>query len=133
VILIDAGALVAIVDRGSSQHAACVRVLKDLSEPLASIWPVVAETMEALRPLPQGRDVVWEMVERGAVRLIPLEDGDVPAIRQLMTRHQDRAMSLADAGLIHVAAREGLRTIFTTRGKELGGYRFQGRRLKVVP
>jgi predicted nucleic acid-binding protein len=131
-ILIDSGALVAIVDRAQPHHAACVRVLKDLTEPLASIWLSIAEAMEALRGSPKGRDVVWEMIERGAIRLLPLEDGDVPSVRRLMMK-ADRPVSMAEAGLIHMATREGLRTVFTTRGKEMSLYRIQGRKLKVLP
>jgi predicted nucleic acid-binding protein len=133
VILVDAGALVAIVDRGSPHHQACVRVLKDLTEPLASVWAVLGEAIEALRELPKGQDVIWEMVERGAVQLIPLDESDVPAIRQIMTKHQDRTISLADAALVRVAERESLRTVFTMRGKDFSGYRPGGKRLKVIP
>jgi uncharacterized protein len=132
-ILIDAGALVAIVDRGNPHHAACVRVLKDLTERLASVWPVLDEAMQTLRGLPKGQDVIWEMVERGAVQLIALDESDVPPIRALMTKHAERTISLADAALVQVAERESLRTLFTVRPKELAAYRPGGRKLKVIP
>jgi uncharacterized protein len=133
-ILLGSRAWVALVDRGDAQHAACVRVLKDLAEPLASIWPIVSDVMDGLRELPKGQDVVWEMIERGAVQLLTLDDADVPAIRVLMRRHADRHMSFADAAMVHVAEREGIRTIFTVRGKEFAAYRLTGnRRLKVIP
>jgi predicted nucleic acid-binding protein len=133
VILIDSGALVAIVDRGSPHHEACVRVLKDLTEPLASVWAVLGDAIEALRDLPKGQDVVWEMVERGAVQIIPLDESDVPAVRDLMTQHAERRIRLADAALVRVADRESLRTLFTVRGKDFSMYKPGGRRLKVIP
>jgi len=135
VILLGPGAWVALVDRGNPDHDECVRALKELTEPLASIWPVVGEAMNALREVPKGQDVVWEMIERGAVQLLTLDDEDVGPIRELMRRHADKRMSLADAGLLHVAERESIRTIFTVRGKEFSTYRLSGsgRRLKVIP
>jgi len=134
-ILLGPGAWVALVDRGSEHHAACVRALKDLTEPLASVWPAVSEAMNALGAVPKGQDVVWEMIERGAVRLLELNDADVAPIRALMRRHADRGIRLADAALVHVAEREGIRTMFTVRGKEFAAYKLSGgsRRLKVIP
>lgn len=124
----------ALVDRGDTQHAACVRVLKDLSEPLASVWPIVSDVMNRLQALPKGQDVVWEMIERGAVQLLTLDDADVPPIRALMSRYADRPMPFVDAALVHVADRDSIRTVFTVRGKVFGSYRLSGnRRLKVIP
>ena len=133
-ILLGPGAWVALVDRSDPQHGPCVRVLKDLTEPLATIWPIVSEVMNRLQHIPKGQDVVWEMIERGAVALLPLDDSDVPAIRALMSRHPERAMPFADAALVHVADRDSIRTVFTIRGKAFGAYRLAGnRRLKVIP
>jgi predicted nucleic acid-binding protein len=133
-ILLGPGAWVALVDRSRPQHTECVRALKDLSEPLASVWPVVSEALNALSEVPKGQDVVWEMIERGAVELLTLDEADVGPIRELMRRHADRRMSLADAALVHVAEREGIRTIFTIRGKEFGAYKLSSsRKLKVIP
>jgi uncharacterized protein len=129
-ILLGPGAWVALVDRSDSQHAACVRVLKDLNDPLATIWPVVSDVMSRLNELPKGQDVVWEMIERGAVQVLPLDDADVPTIRALMAR----PMPFVDAALVRVADREDIRTVFTVRGKAFGSYRLSGnRRLKVLP
>src|SRR5436190_1605518 len=89
-------ALDAWIDRTHADHPACVRILKDLTEPLAAVWPIVTEVMTGLRGLPKGQDVAWEMIERGAVQMLALDESDVPGIRALMRKHADRGMSFGD-------------------------------------
>jgi predicted nucleic acid-binding protein len=51
-----------------------------------------------------------------------------------MERYSDRPMDFADATLVHLAEREGLRTIFTLDNNDFETYRIGGRkRFRVVP
>jgi hypothetical protein len=52
---------------------------------------------------------LWAMVESGPIRLAPLDDDDVPRVRELMAKYRDLPMDLADAAPVHVAERDGLR------------------------
>lgn len=45
--------------------------------------------------------------------LVPITNADLPTLEALMARYADRPMDFADATLVHVAEREGLRTILT--------------------
>jgi predicted nucleic acid-binding protein len=133
-ILVDAGPLVALVDASDQHHEACVRALKKIKEPLATVWPALTEAMYLLADLPRGQEAVWDMCERGAPRLLPLEEGDIPRIRELMRKYRDRPMDLADAALVRVAERERVRSVFTVDKKDFGVYRAYGRtRLTVIP
>jgi predicted nucleic acid-binding protein len=127
VILVDAGPLVALVDRDDQQHGRCVAALEGLREPLGTVWPPLVEAMYLLGDLPQAQDAVWEMLARGAVQLLPLALGDMPRIRELLRQYADRRMDLADAALVRVAEREGIRKIFTVDRKDFGVYRLHGR------
>lgn len=80
-----------------------------------------------LADLPKAQDVLWEMIERGAIQLLPLQSGDVPRMRELMSKYADRHMDLADAALIRVAEREGVRKIFTIDAKDFSVYRVHNR------
>jgi predicted nucleic acid-binding protein len=134
VILVDAGPLVALVDADDQEHRRCVSTLKGLREPLATVWPPLVEAMSLLSDLPRAQDALWEMLARGAVQLLPLGLGDAPRIRELMRKYADRRMDLADAALVRVAEREGIRTIFTVDRKDFGVYRLHGRvRPKLIP
>lgn len=133
-ILVDAGPLVALVDASDQHHRACVGALREVREPLATVWPVLSEAMYLLLDLPRAQNAVWEMVDRRAVRLLDLELDDVPRIRELMTKYANRPMPLADAALVRVAEREGLDTVFTVDRRDFQVYRLHGRkRVRIVP
>lgn len=131
-ILIDAGPLVALVDADDQHHVECVDTLRNLSEPLATIWPPLTEAMYLLGDQPKAQAAIWEMVERGAINLLSLQSTDVPRIRELMRKYEDRKIDLADAALLRVAEREGIRKIFTVDRKDFSIYRLHGRLRPVL-
>jgi predicted nucleic acid-binding protein len=53
-------------------------------------------------------------------------------MRELMRKYADRPMDLADAALVRVAEREGIRKIFTIDRKDFSVYRLYDR-LRPVP
>jgi len=108
--------------------------LKSLREPLATVWPALTEAMYLLADFSIGQDAIWEMIARGALQLQRLDATDVPRIRELMRKYANRPMDLADAALIRVAEREGLRKIFTVDRKDFSVYRIHGRlRPTLIP
>lgn len=131
-ILIDAGPLVALVDAGDQHHAKCAAALKELREPLATVWPPFVEAMYLLSDLTVAQDALWEMLERGAVLLLPLDASDFPRIRELMSKYANRPMDLADAALLRVAEREGLRKIFTVDRGDFSVYRLHNRTRPIL-
>src|ERR1700722_14902909 len=113
-ILIDSGPLVALVDADDQYHSECSAALRTLhGQRMGTVWPVLTEAMHFLDDLFRAQDNVWEMVARGGVEILPLGPEDVPRIRELMKQYSDRPMDLADAALIRVAEREGIRHFFT--------------------
>jgi predicted nucleic acid-binding protein len=130
----DAGPLVALVDADDQFHKKCVATLKGLREPLVTVWPPVTEAMYLLGDLPKAQEALWEMLARGVLRLLPLDVADVPRIRELMSKYADRPMDLADAALVRVAEREGIRNFFTVDRKDFKVYRIHGRvRPNIIP
>ena len=133
-ILIDAGPLVALVDADDQHHAKCVTALKGLREPLATVWPPLVEAMYLLSDQSAAQEALWEMLERGAVLLLPFDSSDIPRTRELMRKYADRPMDLADAALLRVAEREGLRKIFTVDRRDSSVYRLHNRtRPTLIP
>ena len=133
-MLVDAGPLVAVVDAADQHHRRCVAALKTIREPLATVWPALAEAMYLLLDLPRAQQAVWDMVERRVVRILPMDEQDVPRIRELMAKYADRPMDLADAALVRVGEREGLDVIFTVDRKDFQVYRLAGRkRFRLIP
>lgn len=133
-ILVDAGPLVALVDADDQYHKNCVAALKVLREPLVTVWPPVTEAMYLLGDLAKAQEALWEMLARGVLQLLSLGLADVPRMRELMSKYSDRPMDLADAALIRVAEREGIRKIFTIDREDFGVYRLHGRvRPTIIP
>jgi len=123
-----------LVDADDQFHKTCVAALKGLREPLVTVWPPVTEAMYLLADLPKAQEALWEMLGRGILQLLPLGFADVPRMRELMSKYADRPMDLADAALIRVAEREGIRKIFTVDREDFCVYRLHGRaRPTIIP
>ena len=131
-ILIDAGPLVALVDADDQHNAKCVAALKALREPLATVWPPLVEAMYLLSDQPAAQEALWEMLERAAVLLLPFDANDIPRTRELMRKYGNRPMDLADAALIRVAEREGIRKIFTVDRPDFSVYRLHNRTRPIL-
>jgi uncharacterized protein len=131
-ILVDAGPLVALIDADDQHHSMCVATLQTIREPLATVWPAVTEAMYLLADVPAAQDILWEMIERGPLQLLPLYVADVSRMRELMRKYADRPMDLADAALVRVAEREGIRKIFTIDRKDFSVYRLYNRLRPVL-
>jgi len=127
-VLVDAGPLIAILNRRDRDHAACVAALKRLKSPLLTTWMPITEAMHLLGFSRPAQDGLMAFVERGALRLLPLDEGDVEGIRELMDRYADLPMDFADASLVHAAIRERINEIFTLDRADFSVYRLGPRR-----
>ena len=122
-VLVDTGPLVALLDRSDPDHAACQETLGSLNDSMVTVWPVVTEAMYMLRAYGQAQEALWEMIEMGAVEILPLGVDDVPRMKELMRKFRDLPMDLADTALVRVAERERLRRIFTLDRRDFQIYR----------
>jgi predicted nucleic acid-binding protein len=112
-VLVDAGALIALLDRDDAHHRRCVEALKRIRDPLVTVWPALTEAMHLLAEAPRAPKALCDMVSDGDLSLIQLDAADVVRIRQLMQKYRDRSMDFADAALVRAAEREGLTRIVT--------------------
>jgi uncharacterized protein len=132
VILVDAGPMIALVNAGDQHHRQCAAALREIREPLGTVWPAVTEAMYLLGAVRRGQEALWQMMERGAPQLLSLGLADIPRIRELMRKYANRQMDLADASLLRVAEREGIRKLFTMDRRDFSVYRLHGRVRPVV-
>ena len=112
-VLVDASALIALLDRDDAAHERCVETLKRIRDPLVTVWPALTEAMHLLADAWRGPDALCDMVVDGAVKLILLDAPDVGRIKQLMQKYHDVPMDFADAALVCAAERERLTRIVT--------------------
>ena len=133
-VLVDAGPLVALVDRGDAHHDDCVEALKTIRDPLVTVWPAVTEAMYLLGFSWDGQSALWEMVEAGSVKLLALDERDASRMRELMRKYRDLPMDLADAALVRVAERDKVSRVFTLDRRHFRVYRPAGfKRFAIVP
>jgi uncharacterized protein len=130
-VLVDAGPLVALLDAADRHHEACVRALKQIRDPLVTVWPAFTEAMSLLGGSWRAQRALWSRIETNALTLAALDAGDAPRMRELMEKYRDLPMDLADAALVRVAEREGLSRIFTVDRRHFTVYR-AGRRRRFV-
>lgn len=132
-ILIDAGPLVALLHRDDQDHARCVAALRKVHTVLTTTWPPLTEAMYLLSFSAQAQDALLEMVERGALRVLPIDESDIPRVRVLIQKYQDLPMDLADATLVRMAEREGIQEVFTLDHRDFTTYRVGRRAFTIIP
>jgi predicted nucleic acid-binding protein len=133
-VLVDAGPLVALIDAADPQHQRCVDALRELRDPLITVWPAFTKAMYLLRDSWRAQRALWSRVEDDALAIAPLDSGDAPRMRELMEKYRDLPMDLADAALVRVAERDALTQVFTLDHSHFSIYRPGRRRgFAVVP
>ncbi|HEV7428401.1 MAG TPA: PIN domain-containing protein [Thermoanaerobaculia bacterium] len=125
-ILIDAGPMVALISASDRHHEICRATLATLNEKLLTVWPAVTEAMYLLRSSWPAQSALWEMIERGAINVAPLDETDAHRMRRLMEKYRDLPMDLADAALVRLAERGSFRRIFTLDRRDFSLYRPTG-------
>lgn len=131
--LLDTGALLALVDARERAHAACADAYGRIRLPLITTSAVLTESFYfALKR--DLRAAVWHFIREASIVLAPIADTDLPTLEALMARYADRPMNFADATLVHVAHREGIRTILTVDRADFETYRVgRNAKFRILP
>lgn len=132
--LIDAGAILALLDRSDGWHRICTETFRQLRLPLATSEGVLTELFHLVGDSRKEMEAAWKFLRSGALLMLPIEDSELSEIHALMSRYWDRPMDFADATLVHLAKRESLSTVFTVDRADFETYRIDGRRrFRVLP
>lgn len=124
----------ALIHADDRHHASCRDALERIREPLVTVWPVITEAMYLLDFSAEAQDALWRLLERDAVKILSLDAGDVPRMRELMRKYRDLPMDLADAALVRAAERERISRVFTIDPRDFEVYRPRGiRRFTILP
>jgi uncharacterized protein len=133
-VLADTGPIVAILSRRDQYHRTCVEALRDLPGPLFTCWPVITEAAWLLRRDSNAVQQLLNSIESGFLELLPLTTSDAKAIASILKKYRDIRIQLADAALVHLAARDGVHTIFTLDQRDFSVYRLpKGRAFRILP
>jgi hypothetical protein len=133
-VLADTGPIVAILSRRDQYHRTCVEALRDLPGPLFTCWPVITEAAWLLRRDSNAVQQMLNSLDSGFLELLPLTTADANPIASMLKKYRDIRIQLADAALVHLAARDGLDTIFTLDQRDFSVYRLpRGKSFRVLP
>ncbi len=133
-VLADTGPIVAILSRRDQHHRTCVEALRDLPGPLFTCWPVITEAAWLLRRDGNAVQKLLNSIDTGFLELLHLTVSDAKPIASILKKYSDIRIQLADAALVHLAARDGLNTIFTLDQRDFSVYRLpKGRTFHVIP
>ena len=124
--IVDTGPLVAFFDRAERHHRWVVARVEEIEAPLLVCEPVLAETMYLLARHPKAQDVVFDLLQNGALSIAFQMEGHVGALRKLLQKYRDVPMSLADACIVRMAEIHEHHTVLTL-DSDFSIYRKHGR------
>lgn len=121
VALVDTGPLVALFVRKDPDHARVAAFLRDFRGTLLTTLPVLTEVCHFLTPQVALRAMRW--VDAGGTGLVDVPPDELREVIGLMEKYVDRPMDLADASLVWLAGRAGVREILTLDAADFGVFR----------
>ena len=135
-IILDTSGLLAAIDASQRQHEAVRHALERASPPWILSPFVLAELdyLLATRVGQTAERALLAEVGRGVYRLEAFEADDIAAAERLIGRHADLQIGLADASIVVLANRHGVRDLLTLderRFRVLRGY--GGRPFRLLP
>jgi predicted nucleic acid-binding protein len=135
VILLDTSGLLAALDAGQRHHKAAAAGLAAARPPLLLSPFVLAELdyLIATRVSQPARASLLKEVERGAYRLETMTSADVASAHTIIKRHADLEISLADASIVVLAERHGVRDVLTLDQRHFRLLTAGGKPLRLLP
>lgn len=134
-ILLDTSGLLAAIDASQHHHAAAADVLRSVPPPWILSPFVLAELdyLLATRVGQRAERALLAEVRRGVYRLEAFDADDIGAADRVIGRHADLGIGLADASLVVLAHRYGLRDVLTLDERHFRVLRAPGGPFRLLP
>jgi uncharacterized protein len=136
VIVLDTSGLLAAIDASQRSHEAARRALEAATPPWILSPFVLAELdyLLATRVGQAAERALLAEVGRGVYRLDSLEPADIAAAERVIGRYAELAIGLADASLVVLANRYGVRGLLTLDERHFRALRGPGGRpFRLLP
>lgn len=128
-ILLDTGALVALLDRSEKNHEQCVEFFKTFSGGLLTTEAVLTETLYLLGPSVKPQRVCMDFFLHGGATLVPQSMASLSRAAELIEKYHDVPMDFADATLVVLAEETAIDEVFTLDRRGFSVYRIKGLRV----
>jgi predicted nucleic acid-binding protein len=120
--ILDTGPLVGSLDRDDQWHGWAAKQFASIQQPALTCEAVISEACFLLRDVPETRQKIFTLVERGILRVVPVLPDESPAVRILLARYGKR-MDYADACLVRLSELYREHTVVTTDAEDFRIYR----------
>lgn len=127
-VVVDSGYLIGLFDETDPLHPRCRAFLKDYRGRFLTTEAVLTEALALLSPAQQWRCLEWlgDAMRAGLLE-VDREPLDFRAIEKLARKYADQPMDFADASVVLLAGRAGVREILTADRRDFAVYRLAGR------
>jgi predicted nucleic acid-binding protein len=129
-LLVDTGALVALLDRSDSHHLWALQCFKRAVPPLFTCEAVLAETIHLLKKVPSSRKTLAAWHKDGLIRCEFNFQQQSAEVWKLLEKYADTPMDFADACLVRMAGLVSGSGVWTT-DSDFTIYRRHGR--TIIP
>jgi predicted nucleic acid-binding protein len=127
-VVVDSGFLIGLFDESDALHAHCRAFLRDYRGRFLTTEAVLTETLALLSAAQQLRCLEWlgDAAQAGLLA-VDRDPIDFRAAEKLLRKYSDQPMDYADASVVLLATRTGVREILTADRRDFAVYRLAGR------
>ena len=125
-VVLDAGPLVALINRGDQFHEWAIGEMRETRAELVTCEAVISEAYFLVRHNPVGVTTLLTYLEESVIRLDFDLGRNLTVISTLMRKYHDVPMSLADACLVRMSELHDRSRVFTL-DSDFRRYRRHGR------
>lgn len=111
--LIDAGPLIALFNKNDKYHEKIKEFIKNYKGLLTTSWPVITEVCHMLDFNINAQIDFLKWIKLGGLKVEDIETEEIDKIIKLSEKYSDIPMDLADATLIIISERLGIKEIIT--------------------
>jgi len=127
-VVVDSGFLIGLFDETDSLHGRCREFLKNYRGRFLTTEAVLTEALALLSTLQQLRCLDWLAdAARAGLLQVDREPLDFRGIGKLARKYADQPMDFADASVVQLAMRTGVREILTADRRDFAVYRLAGK------
>jgi predicted nucleic acid-binding protein len=127
-VVVDSGFLIGLFDETDPLHRRCREFLKDYRGRFLTTEAVLTEALALLATAQQLRCLDWLAdASRAGLLEVNREPLDFRAIEKLARKYADQPMDFADASVVLLAMRAGVREILTADRRDFAVYRLAGK------
>ena len=123
-VVVDSGFLIGLFDETDPLHSRCREFLKNYRGRFLTTEAVITEALALLATQQQWRCLKWlGDAHQAKLLLIDREALDFRSVEKLARKYADQPMDFADASVVLLATRSGIREILTADRRDFAVYR----------